>query len=87
MGAKLRMTNQPLEEPRGGLLKRLSEPEALQLIPEAVARKYAAIPLVITDNALRVAMAHPEDIFALEALATQSQMRIETESKAIQGKR
>ena len=76
------MTNQPFEEPeepRGMLLKRLSEPEALQLIPEAMARKYAAIPLVIADNALRVAMANPEDIFALEALAAQSQMRIETE--------
>jgi len=76
------MTNQPFEEPeepRDRLLKRLSEPEALQLIPEATARRYAAIPLAITDNALRVAMANPEDIFAIEALATQSQMRIETE--------
>ncbi len=76
------MKNQPLkepEEPRGMLLKRLSEPEALQLIPEAMAREYTAIPLVITDNTLRVAMANPEDIFALEALATQCQMRIETE--------
>jgi len=76
------MKNQPLkepEEPRGMLLKRLSEPEALQLIPETIARKYTAIPLVITDNTLRVAMANPEDIFALEALANHCQMRIETE--------
>jgi len=76
------MKKQPLEEPeepRGMLLKRLAEPEALQLIPEAMARQYTAIPLVITDNTLRVAMAHPEDIFALEALANHCQMRIETE--------
>ncbi|UCC91155.1 MAG: Flp pilus assembly complex ATPase component TadA, partial [Dehalococcoidia bacterium] len=77
--AKLKMTDRSVEESRGRLLKRLSEPEALQLIPEAMARKYTAIPLAVSNNALRVAMANPEDIFALEALATQSQMRIETE--------
>jgi len=79
------MANEPSKEPGGtgeprrGLLKRLAEPEALQLIPEAMARKYTAIPLAITDNGLRVAMADPEDLFALEALAAQSQMRIEPE--------
>jgi general secretion pathway protein E len=76
------MKKQPLEgpeEPRGMLLKRLAEPEALQLIPEVMAREYTAIPLVITDNTLRVAMANPEDIFALEALANHCQMRIEPE--------
>jgi len=55
----------------------LPEPEALQLIPEAMARKYTAMPLAIEGNALRVAMANPSDIFALEALASRSQMRIE----------
>lgn len=74
------MAKQPFsEDPQGRLLKRLSEPEALQLIPEAMARKYTAIPLTIGDSGLRVAMANPGDIFALEALAAQSQMRIEPE--------
>jgi len=73
------MANEPSKEPKNRLLKRLAEPEALQLIPEAVARKYTAIPLAINDNGLRVAMADPEDIFAIEALAAQSQMRIEPE--------
>ena len=61
------------------LRRYLPEPEALQLIPEAMARKYSAIPLVIEGNILRVAMANPADIFALEALASRSQLRIEPE--------
>lgn len=59
-------------------LNKLSpEPEALQLIPEAMARKHDAIPLTVENNTLHVAMANPSDIFALEALASRSQMRIE----------
>ncbi|MDP2917133.1 MAG: GspE/PulE family protein [Dehalococcoidia bacterium] len=58
---------------------RFPQAEALRLIPEAMARKYTAIPLEVTGNMLHVAMADPRDIFALEALATQSQMRIESE--------
>jgi len=71
------MTTVPSEEPQTGLRKHLPQPDALQLIPEAMARKYNAIPLAIHDNTLQVAMANPADIFALEALETQSQMRIE----------
>ncbi len=78
-GAKLKVTEPPSGETRTRLRKHLPEPEALQLIPEAMARKHNAIPLVIEGNALHVAMANPADIFALEALATQSQMRIESE--------
>ncbi len=33
--------------------------DALQLIPEAMARQYTAIPLTIDGNALRVVMANP----------------------------
>ena len=62
----------------------LPEPEALQLIPEATARKYVAIPLAIEGNVLRVAMANPADIFALEALASRSQMRIESEAATVE---
>jgi general secretion pathway protein E len=53
------------------------KPEVLQLIPEAMARRFEAMPLAIVDNILQVAMANPSDIFALEALALQSRMRIE----------
>ena len=58
-------------------LKQRPMPEALQLIPEAMARRFNAIPLAIKDGTLQVAMANPADIFALEALALQSKMRIE----------
>ena len=65
------------EEPWTGLKKLSPQTEALQLIPEAMARKYNAIPLVVYGHTLVVAIANPANIFALEALATQSQMRIE----------
>jgi general secretion pathway protein E len=58
------------------LLRQTPEPDALQLIPEAVARRYNAIPLRISGKTLEVAMADPTDIFALEALSAQSRMRI-----------
>ncbi|MFC1911114.1 GspE/PulE family protein [Chloroflexota bacterium] len=58
------------------LLRQMPQPEALQLIPEVVARKYNAIPLTISGNTLEVAIADPTNIFALEALAAQSRMRI-----------
>ncbi len=78
------MPNLPLEElqtkePRPRLRKHLLQPEALRLIPEVMARKYTTIPLEVNDNVLQVAMANPADIFALEALATQSQKHIEPE--------
>jgi general secretion pathway protein E len=58
------------------LLRQTPQPEALQLIPEVMARKYNAIPLAISGKSLEVAMVDPTDIFALEALAAQSRMRI-----------
>ena len=67
------------EDAQAKLRKRLPDAEALQLIPEAMARKYCAIPIAIEGNALRVVMANPADIFALEALASRSQLRIEPE--------
>jgi len=69
-----------LEEPRPRLQKHLIQPEALELIPEAMARKYLVMPMEVNDNVLQVAMANPADILALEALATHSQMRIEPEA-------
>jgi len=42
-----------------------------------MARRFNAMPVATVNNALQVAMANPADIFALEALASQSRMRIE----------
>jgi len=69
----------PSEKPRLKLRKQPPQAEALSLIPEAMAREYTVIPLEINNGTLRVAMANPRDIFAMEALATQSKMRIEPE--------
>jgi general secretion pathway protein E len=57
-------------------LKHAPQPEALQLIPEVIARRYNAMPLAISGKTLQVAMADPTDIFALEALSALSRMRI-----------
>ena len=65
-----------LDKPRGKLLRQTPQPEALKLIPEVVARRYNAIPLTISGRTMEVAMADPTDIFALEAFASQSRMRI-----------
>ena len=53
------------------------EPEALELIPESIARRYNVIPLAVTRNALRVAMADADDLLTLEALTAWARMRIE----------
>jgi len=73
------MAESRIGKAQDSLREKLPEPEALQLIPEAMARKYNAIPLAIEGNVLRVAMANPTDILALEALASLSQMRVESE--------
>lgn len=57
-------------------LRHATQPEALQLIPEVMARRYSAIPLSVSGNTLEVAMTDPTDIFALEAFSALSRMRI-----------
>jgi general secretion pathway protein E len=52
------------------------QPEALQLIPEVMARRYGAIPMAVSGKTLEVAMADHTDIFALEAFSALSRMRI-----------
>jgi len=59
------------------LQKQFPTPEAIQLIPEALARKYNAVPVAIKGGTLLIAITDPADIFALEALAAQSRMRIQ----------
>ena len=53
-------------------------PEALLLVSETMAREYNIIPLAVNGNVLQVAMANPDDILALEALAARTHMRIES---------
>jgi general secretion pathway protein E len=65
-----------LDKLKGKPIKQAPQPEALQLIPEVMARKYNAIPLRISNKTLEVAMADPTDIFALDALTAQTRMRI-----------
>ena len=60
----------PIEEIKNILSKKSPEPEALRLIPEALARKYLAIPLAIEGNILRVAMANPSDILRVTGSGT-----------------
>jgi general secretion pathway protein E len=62
------------------LKKNFPQPEALKLVPEDMARKYNVIPVAINGNTLTVAMSNASDLFALEALANQSHMRIEPQS-------
>jgi general secretion pathway protein E len=62
---------------RINILCQAPTPEALDLIPEGLARKYNAVPLAVEDNTLRVAMADPDDILAIEALAARTKKRIE----------
>jgi len=57
-------------------LRHSPQPEALQLIPEVMARRYSAIPLTVSGNTLEIAMSDPTDIFALEAFSALSRMRI-----------
>ena len=62
---------------RLNVLVQAPAPEALNLIPEKLARKYNVVPLAFEDNTLRVAMANPDDIIAIEALAARTKKRIE----------
>ena len=64
------------DKAKGKPLRQAPQPEALQLIPEVMARRYSAIPLAISGRTLEVAMADPTDIFALEAFSAHSRMRI-----------
>jgi general secretion pathway protein E len=67
---------EPEAKPAQKHLRHAPQPEALQLIPEVMARRYSAIPLAISGNTLEVAMSDPTDIFALEAFSALSRMRI-----------
>lgn len=52
------------------------EPEALKLIPEVMARRLNIVPLSIANNTLTIVMADPTDVFALEAIAAKTRLRV-----------
>ncbi len=59
------------------MLSQTPAQEALQLIPEELARKYSIIPLAVEANTLKVAMATPGDVLAITALEALTKKRIE----------
>ncbi|HSW56953.1 MAG TPA: GspE/PulE family protein [Dehalococcoidales bacterium] len=69
-----------MAEARINLKKQFPQPEAVNLIPEELARKYTAIPLALKGNTLTVVIANPSDIFALEALANHCHKRIDAQA-------
>jgi type II secretory ATPase GspE/PulE/Tfp pilus assembly ATPase PilB-like protein len=71
-------------ETENNLRSNSPESEALRLIPEGMARKYNVFPLAVDGNVLRVAMANPSDIIALEALASKSKLRIVPEPASLE---
>jgi type II secretory ATPase GspE/PulE/Tfp pilus assembly ATPase PilB-like protein len=53
------------------------QPKALQLIPEAIARKHNLIPLDIIGDSLVVVMADPENVHTIQDLQAHIKMKIE----------
>ena len=47
----------------------LASPQAVQLVPEQLARKYRVVPLEVTDSALDIATADPHDLDCERTLA------------------
>ncbi len=66
------------------LKQQVPQEEAIRLIPEDMARKYNAMPISINGNTLIVAMVNPNDIFALEALASFTKMRVEPQATTLE---
>lgn len=52
------------------------EPEAIALVPESIARKYTLMPIKMNGRTVTVAMAYPDDIYALSELRAISQKRV-----------
>lgn len=63
--------------PDVSLLRQIPTDEALQTVPEEMARKYHVLPLSIRHGNLVVAMANPEDVLSIQALSALTKMRIE----------
>lgn len=59
------------------LKRHMIQPNALQLVPEEMARKHTLIPLDVVGDSLVVVMADPEDIRTIDDVKAQAKMRIE----------
>ncbi|UCB57591.1 MAG: Flp pilus assembly complex ATPase component TadA [Candidatus Omnitrophota bacterium] len=55
----------------------LIDPEVIDLVPEALARKYLLIPILKVAKSLTVAMVEPLDVFALDELRMKTHLEIE----------
>jgi len=66
-----------LNVPLIDLKRHVIQPRALQLIPEATARKHTLIPLDVVGDALVVVMADPENIQTIEDIKAQAKMKVE----------
>jgi len=66
-----------LNVPLIDLKRHTTQPDALRLIPEDMARKHTLIPLDIVGDSLIVVMADPEDIRTIEDIKAQTRMRVE----------
>ena len=66
-----------LNMPLIDLTRHVVQPNALQLIPEDMARKHTLIPLDVVGDSLLVVMADPEDIRTIEDIKAQAKMRVE----------
>ena len=62
--------------PRIDLKRYKVQPAALRLIPEAVARKWDIMPLRIEEDFLVVAMADPNNLYAIEDIRALSRMEL-----------
>jgi type II secretory ATPase GspE/PulE/Tfp pilus assembly ATPase PilB-like protein len=61
-------------------LRKATSPEALQLVPEATARRFTVLPMGVTDNVLEVAMVNSSDLATIQILEMQSKMRVKAVS-------
>ena len=62
--------------PRIDLKRYKVQPAVLRTIPEAIARKWDIMPLRIEDNCLVVAMADPNNLYAIEDVRALSRMEV-----------
>ena len=53
------------------------QPEALKVLTPPVARKYVCLPLQLTDRNLVLAMANPQDIYAIDAVQAAVNRRVQ----------
>ncbi len=66
-----------LNVPFVNLKKQMIDPKAVELVSEATARKYLAMPLDLVDGVLVLAVEDPGDIHAIEELSAITRKRVE----------